>query len=66
MNEKKDSRPSSLSSTCQGYPGTRANSRIVPSRHLSVLHCLAACGRELRHRACGGECGRVLLWNMAD
>ncbi len=35
MNEKKDSRPSSLSSTCQDYPGTLTTSRIVPSRALT-------------------------------
>ena len=37
MNEKKDSRPSSLSSTYQGYLDTLVNSRIVPSRLLSEL-----------------------------
>ncbi len=37
MNEKKDSRPSSLSSTYQGYLDTLAKSRIVPSRPLSEL-----------------------------
>ena len=40
MNEKKDSRPSSLSSTYQGYLDTLAKSRIVPSRLLSGITTL--------------------------
>ncbi len=35
MNEKKNSRPSSLSSTYQGYLDTLAKSRIVTSRLLT-------------------------------
>ena len=43
MNEKKDSRPSSLSSTYQGYLDTLVKSRIVPSRVLTVTTSGVSC-----------------------
>ena len=60
MNEKKDSRPSSLSSTYQGYLDTLAKSRIVPSRPLTPDDEHEGRGRAIRKaREAGLEAARL-------